>query len=94
MKSVTLKQSKEWWQGTDEERMARRAARRAADPEFQARLAARQRAELDRVRTFRYREIWGAIIAHERWLRADQQIKIATAPRIRGCGHAARKAGF
>jgi hypothetical protein len=50
-------------------RMERRAARRDADPELQARLAAIQeslaaqiRAELDRARMFRYLEIWSAIV--------------------------------
>lgn len=60
----------EWWEGSHEERMARRAARRG--PEFQERLEARRR-------YVRYLEIWRVIIAN---------------PRIRGCGAAARKAGF
>jgi hypothetical protein len=60
----------EWWEGTHEERMARRAARRG--PEFEERIEARRR-------HVRYLEIWAAIIANKR---------------VRGCGRAAKKAGF
>lgn len=60
----------EWWEGTFEERMARRVARRG--PEFARRIEARRR-------YVRLREIWATIIANKP---------------IRGCGRAARKAGF
>lgn len=77
---------KEWWQESYEARMARREARRAT-PEYKARIEAI-------ARRARYREIWSEILADRERSQLPFWVQIRIAPRIRGCGHAARKAGF
>ena len=69
-----------------DERMKRRAARRST-PEFKARVEAIQRRR-------RYRDIWSAILHDDALHALPHHIQIAVAPRVRGCGRAARKAGF
>jgi hypothetical protein len=81
-----LKEPKEWWQESYEARMERREARRAT-PEYQARIAAIARRR-------RYLEIWSEILEEERRRQLPFWVQVRIAPRIRGCGHAARKAGF
>jgi hypothetical protein len=65
--------------------MARRAARRG--PEFEQRLEARRR-------FVRLSDIWAAIVKADDVDRLPHHIKIRVKPRVRGCGHAAKKAGF
>jgi hypothetical protein len=66
--------------------MARREARRAS-PQYKARIEAI-------ARRARYREIWAEILAGEQRRELPFWVQIRIAPRIRGCGHAAKKAGF
>lgn len=77
---------KEWWEESYQKRMERRAARRSS-PEYLARVEALGRRA-------RYREIWSEILAEEQRRQLPFWVQIRIAPRIRGCGNAAKKAGF
>lgn len=81
-----IAEPKEWWQESYEARMARREARRAT-PEYKSRIEAIARRR-------RYREIWSAILADAAVRHLPPWIQARITPRVRGCGHAARKAGF
>jgi hypothetical protein len=64
-----------------------RQAERRARPEYQERLERRRR-------FVRLREIWGAIVEDVARRSLPIRERIKATPRIRGCGAAAKKAGF
>lgn len=64
------------------------------DPEYRKWFQQMERdAELPE-RTRRLREIWGAIIEHDSRRTLPIHLRIKATPRVRGCGAAARRAGF
>lgn len=84
--------------GTKLVRLKKRKAKRPFNYEEWLHRKAGAAMDEDRIAKDRLREIWNAVIIDEmnlKWLReAPLQKQIKAAPRVRGCGAAAKKAGF
>jgi hypothetical protein len=66
----------------------------ADDADYRAFMSEAIAGEEKKGRGERLREIWGAIIEHNKCNKLPIHQRIKATPRIRGCGAAARRAGF